>query len=698
MMNKKSLCLVYPNQKVINGVRQRSIYRIADYDADYDQLFPVDFFSSSYETEYEPKFLYYPQDYKPELYSVIFRRWEIDYSSEKPRTRSYSCSGNIYEVSFELEKYNGDIAAIKEAFSNGLELHEGISDNILFSLSHDENYYWVLSCSKRLFKNIDGKYYLNTQLSDLLHSTHYLDEYHIDSKEFFDIESYNYIHEYSEHPQRTRVFYSFDYLPKAEDHFFLYDIEDYIPYYISRYIRTKLKKDFSKADIQRIEQAIKVAFKDEHELKAFFDQTGYKIDAVLDVLPMFEQVIVRSISGSDYINELIDKQLQADEELRSRYYEIAFSNWKSENNTERDKLEEDIQELEQDRSSIEKSVGELETKQRQLLTLNADLEYQSDRIISELNETINNFSNELSSAIKNSLIFKNIFPASNCNPVEEGNVLVRQSDVSEDNIRLNVDSIDTRIRILNKNLTNIGMASIYSSFFAKALAGFKNLINAIIINGFYARQFSNAIAASIDGDTATIISTNSSNIKYLELANSVASINSRVILIEDLIDSCNESALIRLVKDYPDKIFIFSYENENALSIISKGLWNYAYFIDADFAFERFFAANAFILSEDSESVEPFECSTKYVDVCSFEKQLNTLGLNNVAKMKLYNVYCSLEESFGVSDQILNEYKTYIHSSICKLHLIYSGTSNKEELSDKLLGMPEEIREHYFED
>ena len=123
--------------------------------------------------------------------------------------------------------------------------------------------------------------------------------------------------------------------------------------------------------------------------------------------------------------------------------------------------------------------------------------------------------------------------------------------------------------------------------------------NKLLLTGRYSDEVADAIAATICGMTADVISITASDVDMHEVIEQIEQCRSQVVLIEN-IASLNETITLQLLKRKFDKHILFSSEILESLNFIPSSLLTYYNLLYLDYVCERPLQ-NDFVATEISE-------------------------------------------------------------------------------------------------
>lgn len=639
--SKFSLCITYPN---IKDPSKKNMFRIADVIDDYliqaQYTYVID---EQYTDEYQPRNI----GCKPTdavLNRAEIREWWIDEQGGK-FPFSKGCQKLFYEVVFPKE-FDGisldKEEEIRKVFKNGLELFDGVSDNLLLVIDEEDDYYIALECNKKDFIIHNNHFKINSNISDIIHVPHFFYKEYIHKNDLISSENAGiYIAEGNR--AENRYFYKYLTLEEpdegVEGKFYLRDFTEYVPVFISKYLKLqKGKIEFSNNEIKKIVSIVDEILKQETNLKEFFEITGYTVGDVIEQMPNYKNQIVEVFLGDDSITRIIERHIFNSEVIHSQCLEIVKKSWFKEKDSIRDKLEQELNKKESELQELTKIIDEKKYVDESLEKKKRDLSEHVERLVKKENvitEQIKNklidFEDNLIDYIANRA-FLNSTDKSTADlkkMYEDENILLSEGNLFEFSGEIeHIDNPGDFIGDLSENLQTIGISSEYSYDLAQSVFAAICMRMGIMAVGCYAREFANIISALIGAQRSSVLTLPVGFSNLSELVCKIVNSESKVILIENALDNLTETLCISVIKQCQDKILIFSMEDRDNVITLSKSVWNYLFLVDLDFMLE-YPKEGDLLLSKITQDV--FECSDIKMSLTSEFKKI--LSLTSVLKL-----------------------------------------------------------------
>ena len=682
-----SLCLPY-HYTHSNGIESTTLYRIADYvDGKY---IPVNANELSDNSEsFSPKFIQYNPADSFNLYEPVLRTWKIKSQGEKTGTLSDPEDNlGVHELLINSNNFSKENYATVDKLKSGIAIPDHIVNDFLLVVEQLADSYRTILCSKRQFVKNGNLYSFDAKEGNMLHMIHSLPVYIINKRDVFDTRELRYIHDGNGYVYPPRTFYAYTKLPVQDGLLYLYTFEDYLPYYLRDYIKKNNKQyDFKKNDIKSIVAAVKDALDNQKSAADFYKESGFTPEEVETKLLENKDNIIAYLEKEAFLSDTVTKILVSDEKLRENYISAAKELWMKDSDAEREAKQAQIDALNKDIASLDKK----KTKyQSDIATLQAEigtLRSQEEQVVSNIESLVNDFDSRISEQVTNSVVYKKLFNSSEESRNVSG-LFVDNDRLSEGTAAISITNPDQLAMVLEHNLISIGMNAAFANIIGNLHAHFTPVYNSIVISGLYARNYADAFAFSYEGHKAARITIAALPINYNEIKNSIDKTESKVIVIENLLDACNETGFYSLCKDYKDKIFVFSFEDTETISLLNKNIWTYALLINADLVFDKLIDNPSYrstrvdgtfttIESADSESTEVNEVLLK-------------LGLPVSARTRISRIIANA--LVNCSDENV---KHFIETNICFMSYAYRNDTDDSILADIVRNIPEDYLNKY---
>ena len=412
-----SLCATFPLR---NRPDKFVFFRLADYNPEtreYSTVEPTDG-----TLEIDPKIIgANPADVASNITQIRKWKFDEDYGYDKRRTISYAYDEVAFEVIFlpELQGIEySDTAKIRSILTDGFTLPENTCDDLLLAIGEAGSRLAVVYCPKYKLKNTNGTYCVASNLSDMLHATHFLNEYDIRKADLISTEHLG-ITTADGDDIAPRYFYRFTSLPENGNTFNLFGIDAYIPQYLTKYLRKQ--KDIaglSHTDIRKVVDLIQSILADENYASEFFVITGYDMDYVKGCLSQYDSTIFSGLLSDSDIDELVETCLYKSERIRVACLDVARIEWLTSKNSEKDKILASIASCQNEAEELSKKLQKQRMEVSQQQVLSDDLAHQIDEQQATLVKVKEDIANELrlfSENLAHSTALKTILQAPTAN-------------------------------------------------------------------------------------------------------------------------------------------------------------------------------------------------------------------------------------------------------------------------------------------
>lgn len=704
MGKRISLCITYVYHDAKG--RRPSVYRIADYyDGEYVPVDPQSFSDDKY--NFSPKFLRTRPADEALLYEPILKEWQATPKYDDPErmtTESFPYSyGKVYEVIFNRTLMDSDPIALQRKLRAGFRLPEGISDRFLLVLDQDETTYTTALCRKSMLKQVGDLFVIDDNISDMLHATHCLDTFVIEKDDVFDTTRFSSFYCEDRSIAPIRLFYRYDSLPDSDGLFYLHEMSEYIPFFVTRFIKKEGKKyDLTKAQLQKVAEAIDEAAASDDAIESFFAVTGYSLEEVKQQLPAYRDTIMTALLGYDEVDKVIAGFFEANDAVQDRFISIARDIWFQSADDARKDAEEELAFLQGEVQTANKQLDDLlgkheqiESKKASLLEEIERLQQQKTDIEQATADAVNNLDSTIAARIADCAIISHLRPSTSTGQVSantSSNVLFTYPAPAEDSKCKHTSVLAQANSALQANLKKAGMDVYYAGIVAALIHNAKLRTNAFVVSSLYARIFANAISNSTEGKDATVLTLASNDQSYATIKKIIEEAPGKVVLIENLLDYCNEVLFTTLCRDFKKHILIFAVDNESGLSVLSKSIWNYAWLLNADVAFTAMIEDASFTKVCVDALNDRIAANYSISGYHELNVLLLKLGLPIVARVNIIGVVRFFHDHLTIIKP-----NKMMDALIAKLCSIYYHTLSEDQVSSIIETLPEDITNLYFE-
>lgn len=707
MSKNISLCITYVYHDYQNNPKS-SVYRIADFaDGEY---FPVDSKRYSEDGEdFNPRYLRTRPGDETELYVPVLREWKAVPKYDEPgkmTTESFPyIHGEVYEVVYNRENLESDPDALQKRIKEGIRLPEGIGSTFLLVLDEDDVSFTVAKCRKGMLKRSGDLFFFDTNIMDMLHANHFLDTYVIKKSHVFSTADFSGFYKEDRTSAETRYFYRFDCLPEVDGRFYLHELSDYIPFFVSRFLKKEGKKyELSKNQIQKVTAAIEEAVTSKEAIDGFFAVTGFNLDEVMERLPQYYREISANLCGYDDVDTVLAGMLENDEQVRERFIEIARDMWLETTDAKREEADKQLaaaqSRLDDCRNKLDditRGIQEAEDRRAKLDNEILSLQHQKEAVEAAAIESVKRIDVTIGAKLADYAFLKHIGLGAD-RPEKESvaqtskNVEYRYpASACPDGIK-RTSEMSKAIAVLKANLKKTGMKIYYAEAVAAIIHAAHFRAQSFVVSGMYARNLANAICNSTEGRDATRLTITGAQSDYSYIREIIEGSPVRVILVENLLDYCDEATFSMLGKDFGDYIFVFSVDNEESLAVMSRSIWQMATYINTDDAMETFAWTADFVPAVVENLSGKIDVNYRLDGYADLNKVLRGLGLSVFARANLVGLMRFFDDNYKVFNPV-----RLMDSIVAKFCAIYTSSVPEEVISDIVDALPEDLADIYFE-
>lgn len=385
---------------------------------------------------------------------------------------------------------------------------------------------------------------------------------------------------------------------------------------------TVLQSDFKKLEID---------FKESNNILSIklkkVDELSLEVEELNELVKDKNQKILK------LENLLNDKSKKLEESIEKK--------WKEENQEKELTFLKRIEELKEDERTISKRVDILK-KEKNVLDLDLSkysfkknemesdisfLENKSGLFLEKFNKLFSNKTSENQSFSDNYFIY----------PSEINNCI--ENELEE------ITEVDNFIEDLSHNFEVSGIQRDYSADLAEYIfSTFSNKMSPFLI-GYNTNSIAHAFSYLVCGEKAEIINLNPGFSNSSHLIDIINKSNSKVILIENILNSVSENVYLSLLKMNLNKFIFFSLESSENISLLPEFLKNYFLFINID-NIATVPTANDYYFAMINESIfkgnNDIEKTMKY-----YNKIKKTKILNNIGNIKCSEIFSILDTDFN---------------------------------------------------
>lgn len=292
----------------------------------------------------------------------------------------------------------------------------------------------------------------------------------------------------------------------------------------------------------------------------------------------------------DYYQECLDK-VQI-EWMNSNEFVSLKENLEKEHYTLKNKREKELTELlvelensENELKTVKESFLEVENKTIVLNSEIIQLEEKKTQINKQIMDSVANYKNDIVSIMKDMApleFIKNTTPEISISKkyIHKKNKIL---DLNEKYAEVTSESYEDVMEFLTDNFS-LYFSSDRSNDIAASILASIGTSKAIIVDEYNSEIVANCLALIIDKKIADKYYIQGTDVDVNRLVNSLSRNSNEVIYLEGILDSFNDTLVKTIIKLFPSKIFVFSVEEENLLSL-PKGIYNFASYIETGSGF-----------------------------------------------------------------------------------------------------------------
>lgn len=623
---RHSLCVTYPNR---NFPDKYLFFRIADYDVNEHSFTPASYSLINEEDNiYEPKIIgARPKEAAANM--TVIREWNF-MEDDVRKTVSINYVGTIYEVIFPKELKGVDInetSKIREILYNGITINENSGNDLLIVIGSSPSQYTTLYCHKNNFSFTGSVYKIHLNISDTLHSIHYMEEYEINKTDIIDTEK-SEISFADGRNAPTRYFYRFTELPSLKCNFQLYELRSYIPYYISKHLKKKKSVlQLSDNDIRKVAACIEEILCDNDQIQEYFSLTGYDKNELNEILPQYTDDICKTLLGDSDVDRIISKCVLNSDEVMQKCIETIRMQWLAEKNAEKEAIILEIEEIRRASlmeshkcdniiASADKADKHRVQIENEILQLQNEIHAAEEKLVQvnlEIENELKNFSENI------------VHNVGLCSAVQSISGTIKNSSPIHSYINTQKCVKSHETRITDKDDLEDALAEHLSScgFEAKAYE-IAQLITHCVFNGVplivsgKGLIIANCLSVLFNGMGTSIVNIPVGYTDLADITNKIQNTPSSVVYVTGVFDSFSENVFHTIKNSCENKILFLSVDGID-IGMLSPAVWSGAYFLDSDMAFD--YCENEKLISATIEELS-FNSSYNAIDIKDKKKLL----------------------------------------------------------------------------
>ncbi len=588
-MEKKKQSLFIGIDNPQSEIPKKEYWRLADYDEENNCFCDTD--------NEKPKFIFpsYRKE-KVKVNRIVGKTWKT--WSEENKTK-YSITDDINDIRVyqiidpeEFHPYYGKIDKIKEVLYSGINLERIFSENMLIVINKEGVMNTALVLKKNYLKSKNEKYFFSKESMDVKNDIHSL------AIVKFKNEYILYCSHYDNTPIKI---YKYADLPLAKDKLWIRPYEAYAVPFLKKYAKEKKNTyNLSNDEIKIFKNIIDDSLFSINNIDDFFNSEVKLMDYPrneADYKRLKKRITEEFLHFQDNETLLIDL-MKNSQEIMKKCELMGKKQWIKEKNKE---FQEKTKELGDRKKELEKAVAERNECNQELIQLskqnenfvqkNLELGKINQQLKKEVHLEIEDYQKDFTKIIRDQTIFKvwsDIdYDESQKKSVKNTEVncslYVMKSEMNQESIKF--ENLDDWYSTVEDNFYENYISDksfSYEEYCQSICADFLSGIH-VIISGKFAGDVADMLSVCTDATEAAKIIVPSDYTDVSNIVDTINGISQHIVVIEGILDSLNENIYFSIVRYCKDKWFIFSYNNEESLALLSKTVWDVSMYIDSYF-------------------------------------------------------------------------------------------------------------------
>jgi hypothetical protein len=568
-----SLCLTTQN---INVNNKTILFRLADKLG--DELQEPNYCEHELSDAYEESG--YPYPYTAPKNHIIseLKIWEWD-----PLVREWAKKTSIpfYELinTFDIALLAEE--AIVRLLKKGHAIPNYLGQKALLVIGEDEDIYRVIEIDSGIVKNTNGIVKLNGTVTKI-------NGYILSKRDFLSTKKVRILSSDGEQlPQRI----IYKYLSMQEPDFILdtLSFNEKMEMFINKQIKTR---NFSKAQQKEIKNLFVEILSDYDKINEFFDENGFNRDGLLGKINNVCYSINDVLSDNNLWDKFSKVIIENLPELTDKFTQLVEKRFLENNKNRLEVADLEILGKEKTKSDLTKHCKEYETNlallERKKITLEQnvkEIENTYNSLKLALMNRVTEIKQDMAGFISEMALFELLGFTANQDVVNKKNYNIVLANIIEDEVDVLYD-INEFIDTLALNLQIAGIEAESRLIVSKFITGSIKQKNGLLLVGKFTRNIADAISATLCGMGADIISVTSPNADLSEITEQINICNSKVVLIENIVN-LNEIVTLQLLRLDFNKLIIFANDISETVNFIPNSLLSRINLLCLDFICER---------------------------------------------------------------------------------------------------------------
>lgn len=521
-------------------------------------------------------------------------------------------------------------------------------------------------------RNAQGEYYFSGNCTDMEHTKHALNIYHISTENVISTKS-ALIGMRESGNIAERLFYkktTFDSLTDSlSECFHLFSLSEYYAVFFRRYLKAeKGILELTNKEISAFAGLIDLVQSKDTEIRQFLAVTKYTEDQINDFLYEIREQLINDLREGDVLLHYVRSVLKTDPEFRKACVKRARKAWLAEKNEEQRQINDEIEKRRQECTELSTKIDELRSEKlaierdtEKAAAILAERNAQIDEAVRRLDDTKKQ-KDKLEQDIQSELaLFKDnlahtaavsFLSGSDDHSVKKNtpSVYVDIPDLEMSEDISEIEDIDELPDCISDNLENIcGLKKGFSFEIAKPMIAQICMHGSFIVYGNTARSIADCISVSVYGQRAAFVTLSLNSPDIPSVINEITAIDRTVICVENAFDSYNDYIALSLLRRNCDKIFVFGVNNKSSLSLLKgSNIWEYAIYLNVD------------------HMAEGCRCAEYVPTIFNFSDKAKIVGTKQSNFDRTYKELMShIHVAPSLKRRLKSVYDSYISSELC---------------------------------
>lgn len=323
-------------------------------------------------------------------------------------------------------------------------------------------------------------------------------------------------------------------------------------------------------------------------------------------------------------------------------------------------------------------------EQDQLNNNITELKVEKSNLTESINKALNEYKTDIVTVIKNVAPLE-LVKQSNVNEMPKGYIHQRNENehfsqkvkfYEGENIQDFYEDLEENISLYYTNNRSCEItASILASILCK---------KALVVDECIGETIADCISYLCDKKPCDKYIIHKADVDVSKLCCSLKENNNQIIYIDGILNSFNEQLMKQLIKLFPEKLFIYSIDEEN-MSNLSRNIWKYVTYIELEKNYSNIDNNSEIIISNYNLNDLNYTATTSIKD----KKITQNPILSNYQKLeisKMFNFYSDFIKSEIVPTFCINQIILNMGINREKTQKVISDLYSEETISDSIIG------------